>query len=676
MIRSTPSAPERKLAWGILGTGRIAHTFARGLATSRTGRLVAVGSRSAETAAHFGDEFAVPRRYDSYEALLADPEVDAVYISLPNHLHAPWTVRCAEAGKHILCEKPLATNLGEAMIAIEAARANGVFLMEAFMYRCHPQTHRLAELVRSGAIGEVRVLQVDFSFDWGEPHYDNVRQQSAMGGGGIMDVGCYCLSMSRLLAGAATGRAFAEPLEIKGVAHIDPQSRVDQWASAVCRFPGDITATLSCGLRARVTPGVRVWGSEGYILVHGPWFPGGEDSEILLYRNGQAEPERIVVNADAPLYSVEADTVARHIADHQAPSPCMTWADSLGNMQALDRWRRDIGLVFDNEKLAALAAPTAMRPKVYGSRPVMPYGHVDGIEQPISRLVMGTMVLRENELPFACALLDHFVELGGNCLDTAYVYRTEGIVGQWLKARNNRRDIVLIAKGAHTPHCDPESLSRELRETLDRFDTDYVDIYFMHRDNPGVPVGEFVDVLNEHLNAGRIRAFGGSNWTIERIQAANAYAAQYGLRGFTASSPNFALAVWNEPMWQGCVSAVDAASRAWYQQTQMPIFAWSSQASGFFTGRFRPEDRDDPALASVVRTWFNEANFQRLERVKELAARKGVTTTQVALAYVLCQPLNIFALIGPRCIEETRTSVAALGLSLTPEELRWLNLED
>jgi aryl-alcohol dehydrogenase-like predicted oxidoreductase len=235
--------------------------------------------------------------------------------------------------------------------------------------------------------------------------------------------------------------------------------------------------------------------------------------------------------------------------------------------------------------------------------------------------------------------------------------------------------VVLITKGAHTPECYPEALTRELLISLDRFQTDYTDLYFMHRDNPEVPVGEFVECLNEHKRAGRIRAFGGSNWTIERIEAADEYARSRGLTGFAASSSNFALGVWNEPMWDGCVAAVDAGSRAWYGRTRMPLFAWSSQASGFFTGRYAPEDRHNPAVANVIRTWFNEGNFLRLARAQELARNKGLTSTQIALAYVLCQPLNVFALIGPRSIEETQTSARALDVALTPTELDWLNLE-
>ena len=218
MTGSDPSPNgQGKLAWGILGTGGIARTFARALATSNTGALLAVGSRTADSAERFGAEFAIPRRYASYEALLADPDVQAVYISLPNHLHALWTIRCAEAGKHILCEKPLATNYGEAMTAVEAARQHDVFLMEAFMYRCHPQTARLVELLREKVIGDVRVIQAHFSFNMHGPRHENIRQQNAAAGGGIMDVGCYCASMARLVAGAALGQPFADPLQVKAL---------------------------------------------------------------------------------------------------------------------------------------------------------------------------------------------------------------------------------------------------------------------------------------------------------------------------------------------------------------------------------------------------------------------------------------------------------------------------
>ena len=348
--QACPAPPGERLAWGILGTGRIARRFAQALGASQTGRLLAVGSRSAGSAAHFGDEFAVPRRYDSYEALLADAAVEAVYIALPNHLHAPWAIRAAQAGKHILCEKPLAVNQAQAATMVEAARRHDVFLMEAFMYRCHPQTARLVELIRSGAIGQVRVIQAHFGFNLRGHRPENIRLQHAAAGGSIMDVGCYCASMARLIAGAALGQPFAEPLDVKACAHIGPESQVDEWATAVLRFPGDIVANLTSAVQVAVDATLRIWGSAGHILVPAPWFPEEPTSTILVHRDDQAGPEPVRVAAGHPLYAIEADTVARHLQERQAPPPCMTWADSLGNMGTLDRWRAGIGLAFNDDR--------------------------------------------------------------------------------------------------------------------------------------------------------------------------------------------------------------------------------------------------------------------------------------------------------------------------------------
>jgi aryl-alcohol dehydrogenase-like predicted oxidoreductase len=214
----------------------------------------------------------------------------------------------------------------------------------------------------------------------------------------------------------------------------------------------------------------------------------------------------------------------------------------------------------------------------------MTYGQVDGAMKPVSRIVLGSIMLDLDRLPFAFALLDFFFERGGNCIDTAWVYRlgdAEKCVGAWIEKRAIRDQTVLIGKGAATVHCTPELVTTQLLESLERLRTDYVDIYLMHRDNPNVPVGEFVECLNEHHRLGRIRAFGGSNWTTGRLAEANAYARAHDLRGFAASSPNLSLAVWNEPTWIDCLSASDLASREWYSQTKIPLFAWSSQAAGF-----------------------------------------------------------------------------------------------
>jgi predicted dehydrogenase/aryl-alcohol dehydrogenase-like predicted oxidoreductase len=668
--------PEResadRLSWGIIGTGRIAAVFAGGLASSRTGRLVAVASRTQAAADAFGDRLGVPVRHGSYEALLADERVQAVYVATPHPFHAELAIGAAEAGKHVLCEKPLALNHAQAMAIVQAAAEHDVFLMEAFMYRCHPQTARLVELIRSGEIGEVLSIRVTFSF---EVAFDPASRllNPELGGGGILDVGCYCTSMARLVAGAARSEPFAEPLELKAVGRIG-ETGVDEYTAATLRFPGDVVAELFCGVRLRAGSEVRILGSEGRIEVPAPWLPGAE-STILVTRHGEDEPRRVVVESSEGLYAAEADTVGACLEARQAPA--MSWDDSLGNMRALDRWRQEIGLVYEVETPQGRGQdlPVHGRPLARRDAGLMRYGRIDGLEKPVSRLVMG--VDNQRTWPHLAVMLDDFFERGGNCFDTAYTYgqgRLEQLLGAWIGARGIRDQVVILDKGAHTPHCDPESLSRQLEISLDRLRTDHVDIYMLHRDNPEIPVGEFVDVLNEHQRAGRVTVFGASNWSLERVREANEWAAARGLRGLAAISNNFSLARMVEPVWAGCVSSSDPVWRAWLTERQMPLMPWSSQARGFFVpGRADPADRSD---AELVRCWYADDNFRRLRRVERLAGERGVLPIQVALAYVLDQPFPTFPLIGPRLLSEARTSYLGLAVELSPADLRWLNLED
>lgn len=340
----------KKLSWGLLAAGAIARAFAKGVKHSRTGRLLAVGSRSKDKAEAFGEEFDIPRRHGSYEELLADKDVQAVYVSTPHPMHAEWAIKAAEAGKHVLCEKPLTINLTEAEAVIQAARRNDVFLMEAFMYRCHPQTARLIELIRQGAVGEVRLIKASFSFHAGSDPTSRLLA-NALGGGGILDVGCYTTSMSRLIAGVAAGGDFAEPLEIKGCAHLGATG-VDEWAIASLRFPGDILAQVATGVQLTQENLVQVFGTEGHITVPWPWIPAREGGtcRILVNRKGKEQPEEIVIETEQYLYGMEADTVAANIDRRQAPPPAMTWDDTLGNMRTLDAWRESIGLVYESEK--------------------------------------------------------------------------------------------------------------------------------------------------------------------------------------------------------------------------------------------------------------------------------------------------------------------------------------
>lgn len=670
---------KQKLAWGIISTGAISKTFAAGLASSTSGRAAAVASRTREAADAFAREFRVPKAYHSYDALLNDSEIQAVYIATPHPQHATWAVHAARAGKHILCEKPLAVNQFEAMAMIDAAKENGVLLMEAFMYRCHPQTARIVELIKSGAVGEVRLIQASFGFHAGYNPESRLFKND-LAGGGILDVGCYAVSMSRLIAGAARGQSFANPVDVRASGHLG-STGVDEWTSAILKFPGDIIAQVSTSVSVNLENCVRIFGSDGRLTIPNPWVSNRtspESTAILLQKNGSKDATSIRVDASVTSFSFEADAFSAALAAGrtEAIPPAMTPADSLGNMAALDSWRESIGLVYDMEKHEHRTSTIHRMPLKKHHRAPMTYRRIPGVEIDVSRLVMG--VDNQRAASHAAVVFDDFFERGGNAFDTAWVYgggACENALGWWIRNRNIRSQVVVLGKGAHTPYCNPAGLTSQLIESLGRLQTDYLDIYLMHRDNPAVPVGEFVDVLNEHLRAGRIRTFGGSNWTLERIEEANAYAHKNKMTGFTVLSNNLSLARMVNPPWAGCISMADAGSRKWltshHEIVSMP---WSSQARGFFTSR-----ADLPADAqpdkSLVSCWYSDDNFERRRRAQELARRLGREPVQIALSYVLNQPFETFPLIGPRTTAETMSSLAALDITLSPEDLKWLNLE-
>ncbi len=667
----------KPVCWGILGAGSIANAFADGVTRSQTGRLVAVGSRTQAKADAFAAKWGGIRAHGSYEALLADTEVQAVYVATPHPMHPEWAIKAAEAGKHVLVEKPAAINAYLTQTMLNAAAENGVFLMEAFMYRCHPQTARLVELLRDKVIGDVAVVQATFAFQAGFAPESRL-WKNALGGGGILDVGGYTTSIVRLIAGAATGRPFANPVAVTGAGWLHPATQVDGWAVGTLKFDNGIVATISTGVGVSEENVVRIFGSRGSIFLPNPYVAarsGAMPGKIIVRRQGQDE-EVIDIPTDLTSYVYEADVCGRAIlaGARQAEAPAMTWDDTLGNLQTQDAWRAAIGLVYDEEKPEALGRLTpANRPLARRAGTPAPDGRVLHLDKPLSRLVMG--VDNQNTMPHAAAMFDDYFMRGGNVFDTAHIYGRERsvLLGRWIRERGVRDQVVLITKGVHTPNCFPEVIPLQLDEQLGWLGLESTDIYMMHRDNLDIPVGRFIDVLNELVRAGRIKAFGGSNWTIERVKKANAYARRKGLQGFSVLSNNLSLAEMVQPVWGGCLHAHDAASRAFLKKTQIALLPWSSQARGFFVpSRARPDLRED---ASLVKSWYSDGNFTRQARAIELAKQKGCEPINVALAWVLHQSFPTFPLIGPRTIAETRSCFEALQVKLSARECKYLNLE-
>lgn len=334
----------KKLRWGILGTGNIANQFAADVMHARRGTLAAVGSRSADSAAAFAQRYNIPTAHGSYDALLADPDIDAIYLTLPNSMHHAWTLRALEAGKHVLCEKPIAANAVQAAEMFDASRRHGRVLMEAFMYKSHPLIHKVIETLPS--IGRVKLVRTSFCFCVSNVHA-NTRFSTELAGGALMDIGCYCTSFSRMIAGG-------EPIDVHCRGHLH-ESGVDDYAAGVLAFANGVLATFTCALTVQADNTVSICGEEGYIEIPVPWKPPAARSVFTVGysqrpkmdgagKGDRPEPRTFEVSCDRPLYALEADDFAAAVLDG-APLP-VTEADTMGNMRVLDELRRQVGVAF------------------------------------------------------------------------------------------------------------------------------------------------------------------------------------------------------------------------------------------------------------------------------------------------------------------------------------------
>ena len=321
----------------------------------------------------------------------------------------------------------------------------------------------------------------------------------------------------------------------------------------------------------------------------------------------------------------------------------------------------------------------------------MRYGNIPGIDKPVSRLVQGTAnTVFDSEKPEqAFALLDMALDHGINTFDTAHVYGegNERTLGNWVRERDVRDEIVILAKGAHPyggrNRVTPEDIEADLTESMQRQNLDYFDLYVLHRDDPAVPVGPIVEALNAHKDAGRIGAFGGSNWRWERIKEANDYAKAHGLTPFTVTSPNYSLAEMYTPPWDGCLSIsgpLHQAARDYYAGLGIAVMPWSSMAGGFFSDLYQRDNldtfsKDDYFAQICIQCYCGETNFQRLDRARELAEAKHLTVAQIAVAFAQSQPMNLFLLVSSLTEAQFAANAAAIDMTLTPQELAYLDLK-
>ena len=655
--------------WGVISTGTISKAFCDSIKYSQEGKLSAVASRSSKNLKYFSDKYGVDT-YDSYDALLNDSTIDAVYIGTPHSSHFDLSLKTLRSGKHLLCEKPMTMNSTEAMILLNESRKLNLFFMEAFMYRCHPLTHQMLELVKQEFTNQEVLIESSFGFtaDVDEKHR---LKNPELGGGSILDIGCYPLSMVRLIAGNLLEKSFADPLTISASGELTP-AKIDLNAKAELEFSPKIKATIKSAINKEYENSLKISSGDKQIFVKEPWHCGqfqGQKAEIKILENNK---EKVIeVTDDIGLFTREIDEASSCIKERRIESSFMPHADSLSNSIWLDKWLNEIKVIYPANTINT----SSLRNSVF-SKPSedLKSIRIPELDKEISPIVFGC----DNQINeiHAFAMFDYYYSKGGKVFDTAYIYNyglSDKYLGDWINSRK-LEDVVVLGKGAHTPDCFPDKIRPQIEESLSRGNLDKLDIYCLHRDNLDVPVSEFIDALNECRKDGLIEVLGASNWELARFKSANDYANEHDIAGFKVLSNNFSLARMIEPVWPGCFSCDDAYLK-YLKDNNIHLFPWSSQARGFFVNQVEfaaNEHFANPTNEEEKRVWHDELNLIRRDRAIELAKEKSCQPIQIALSYVVNLEISAYPLVGPRNFFELDSCIEATNIQLSNQELRYL----
>ncbi|HJM59453.1 MAG TPA: aldo/keto reductase, partial [SAR86 cluster bacterium] len=506
--------------WGIVGTGSIAKTFAGAISeTDSTLHAVASSSGRAETFAKKYNCVA----YEGYDQLINDPDIHAIYVATPHPSHFDITLNALSNKKAVLCEKPMTMNATQTMILIDASRKNNTLLMEAFMYKSHPQTLKVCEILRH-SFKPPLTIDAEFCFQVDVPESHRL-VNSKLGGGSILDIGCYPMSISRLAVGMVNGKDFLNPSEIECESELNSQG-VDLNAEANLTFEDGSTANIKSATNLASESAVTIKDASNTLIINQPWHCGEytERTSALELELGSDEPEIIEISTEKGIYAIEIEHFESLIESGYIESKIVPHNDSHGNMIALDRWRKGSGVYYESDK-GENSKGSLFSFDIKENRTEIKKSNLTGIEKELSRLVFGCD--NQSDSNHAFAMFDHFYLSGGNVFDTAYIYnngKSDGYLGRWVNSRGLREEVVVLGKGAHTPDCYPGKIRPQLEESLERMGSDYLDIYCLHRDNLDVPVSEFIDALSELKDEGLINVFGGSNWSLPRFKEAIDYA--------------------------------------------------------------------------------------------------------------------------------------------------------
>ena len=665
-----------KIKWGIIGSGNIADAFAHSVKYCQDSDLVSVFGRNEEAVKQFSSKFTI-KSYTNLDSFFTSDEIDAVYIATPHSSHFTYSLEAIKNNKHILCEKPLTMNYLESMTLLSLAKEAKVFLMEAYMYRTHPQTFNILHHLDLFKNTQEKIfIESSFGFSAELPKEHRLRNP-LLGGGAILDVGCYPLSMVKLIAGNLQGMPFADPESIIATGRLD-ETGVDLQSEAHLVFSDQIEAKISCAIDEEYSNDLKIKSGNLELIVEQPWHCGqfqDGNSSIKILDSGDLIKEVSYLDT-VGLFTREIDHASKCIQEEKFESALVSHADTQSNMLWLDKWRQEIKIKCPYESFENSPIPVS---RFYlMQKPQFQHTAIKGIEKNASRLALGCD--NQTSSLHAFTMFDHFYGAGGRIFDTAYIYNNgkgDKYLGDWINSRNLEKDIIVIGKGAHTPQCEPQFIRPQILESLERLNIETLDIFCLHRDNPDIPVSEFMDALDEVKSEGLINLIGASNWDLERFSEARDYAQLNNKEPFTALSNNFSLAEMVDPVWPGCVG-VNNQYINYLIENQIMLFPWSSQARGFFIEKKEitsNEHFSNPSLEEEVRVWHNEKNLKRRAKCFEIAKQKNLQPIQVALAYVVQKSSLIFPLIGPRTIFETNSSIEATQINLSAQEMIDLSID-
>ena len=658
----------KEVRWGIIAAGSIANAFAHSIKYSKNSKLCCVLGRNEEKVNSFAKKHNCQPYLDLHSFL--DSDIEAVYIATPHDSHFHYSMEAIKRKLHVLCEKPLSVNSTEAMILTNEAKKNGIFLMEAFMYRTHPQTLETLKLCKEYFKDtDIKILS-SFGFDAPVDKSHRLRNLN-LAGGAILDVGCYPLSMARLIAGSLNDEQYLDPISIEVKGSLDATG-VDNKSSANFIFSENISAYIETAINEELKNDLIIKSDKVEIIVPEPWHCGQfQDGNYSIELNFEGKKTIISNKDEVGLFTREINEASECILQGNYESSLMSHKDTLGNMLWLEKWYLENGVKYPQN----IVEKSPIFSSQYEPVAKLVKSEIEGISKKGSRLVFGCD--NQTSQLHASTMFDNFFNNGGNIFDTAYIYnngKSDKYLGEWINTNGISKEILVLGKGAHTPHCEPQFIKKQLEESLDRLKLESLDIYCLHRDNLDVPVEEFIDALNEIFTEGLISVMGASNWTLERFRNANNYADKNKKIGFKVLSNNFSLANMNEPVWPGCINCNEQYLNYLFEN-DIYLFPWSSQARGFFLEKdLYPKAAHvaNPSLEEEKRVWHDEINLLRRERCFQLSKKLGCLPIELALAYVINKNSNIFPLVGPRSIYESESCMKASLITLDDQQMKWL----